>query len=214
MNEDLRYRAIVIALSAFLVILSASTLLARSAIADSPTDVRDIVVGAFTVKVPSNWATFNTNEAAELRRQYLVQSEEIYRQFSGSNDPSKTVDVVAFYILKGAGTFIVVSFTVPPQSDLIALLKSQVDEKAAWGVREGYIRKYLGFVPVEDEHLVGFYTKAIGNSGRIEITGGLEHKNLKNTIIQLTLLCPKAWGEAKATNTLTLILESVEIRER
>lgn len=214
MNEGPRYRAIVLALSAFLVIFSASTLLARSAIADSPTDVRDIVVGAFTVEVPSNWAAFNTNEVAELHRQYLVQSEEIYRQFSGSNDPSQTVDVVAFHILNGAGTFVVVSFTVPPQSDLIALLESQADEKAAWGVREGYIRKYLGFVPVENERLAGFYTKAIGNNGRVEISGGLEHKKLKNTIIQLTLLCPRAWDEVEAVNQLSPIINSVMLREK
>lgn len=178
------------------------------------TDTRSVTVGAFTVKVPTDWRSFSANEAAVFRRQFMAQSEEIYRQYTGSDDPSKTVDVIAFHISNGDGAFVIVSFTVPPQSDLITLLKSQVEDKMAWGVREGHIRKYLGLVPVDDEQFSGFYTKVIGNSGEIQISGGLEHRELKNTIIQLSLLCPKDWDEVKATNTLSSVLQSVMLREK
>ena len=172
-------------------------------------DSANITVGAFTVRVPSNWSVFERGEISTLQQQYQEQSRQIYEQYSSEKDPSKSVDIAAFHILNDDGTFIIVSFTVPPQSDLIALLKSQISDKMAWGVREGYIRKYLGIVDVETEQFSGFYTKTISNKGAIEISGGLEHKKLKDTIIQLTLLCPNDWDETKATNTMTILLNSV-----
>lgn len=214
MKKHLRYKTTAFALSALLAILSASPILAQGNKTNTPADARNVTVGSFTVKVPTDWKDFNASEAADLRRQYMEQSEEIYRQFSGSYDSSKSVDVVAFHISNDAGSFVIVSFTVPPHSDLITLLKSQIEDKMAWGVREGYIRKYLGIVPIDDEKFSGFYTKAIGTSGGIEVSGGLEHKKLKNTIIQLTLLCPKAWNEVKSTNTLSSVLKSVMLREK
>lgn len=215
MKTNPNCKTIAFALSALLAILLASSLFAQGDKSNTPPDARNVTVGAFTVKVPTEWKSFSASEAAELHRQYMAQSKEIYRQFSGSSgDPSKSVDVVAFHIANDAGTFAIVSFTVPPQSDLISLLKGQVEDKMAWGVREGYIRKYLGIVPVDDEQFSGFYTKAIGNSGGLEISGGLEHKKVKNTIIQLTLLCPKAWDEVKATNTLSSILKSVVLKDK
>ena len=177
-------------------------------------DLQHVIVGTFALDVPTNWKRFNANEMDDLRRQYVTQSEEIYRQFSGSDDSSKTVDVVAFHVENNAGSFVIVSFTVPPQSNLLTLLKSQVMDKMDWGIREGHIRKYMGLVPVDNGKFTGFYTKTIGNSGGVEVSGGLEHKRLKNTIIQLTLLCPKAWDEAKATNTLTSVLESVMPKDK
>jgi len=174
-------------------------------------DLKGAPVGDFMVKVPKKWTNFGAKESADLRRQYMVQSEEIYRQFSGSDDSSKTVDISAFHISGNAGSFVLVSFTVPPQSKLVDLLKSQVADKMAWGVREGYIREYLGLVPVDNERLSGFYTKAIGNSGAVEVSGALEHENLKNTIIQLTLISPKNWDEGRATKALSTILESVKL---
>ena len=218
------YITTVCAMSALLAILPASALFGQDDKNNTPTatsasagpneDSLNIIVGAFTVKVPTDWTSFNASEATDLRRQYMAQSKEIYRQFSGSDDPSKSVDVAAFHISNDPGSFVIVSFTVPPQSNLITLLKSQVEDKMAWGVREGYIRKYLGLVPIDDEQFSGFYTKAIGNSGGLEVSGGVEHKKLKNTIIQLTLLCPKAWDEVKAENTLSSILKSVMLREK
>jgi hypothetical protein len=103
---------------------------------------------------------------------------------------------------------------VPSQADLISLLKGQVREKMDWGVRQGYIRKYLGMVTVNDGQLSGFYTKAMGKSGNVEVSGGLEHKKLKNTIIQLTVLSPKAWDEVKATSSLAAVLKSVVLKKK
>ena len=173
--------------------------------------IKEVTCGAFTVEVPANWTSFGTEEFTALRQQYLIQSEEIYRQFSGTKDSSKVVDVGAFHISGDSGSFIIVSFTVPPHSDLVNLLKSQVDDKVAWGIQEGYIRKYLGLVPVNDEHFSGFYIKLIGSNGRLEISGGLEHRKLKNTVIQLTLLCPGSWDEAKASKTLSDVFKSVKL---
>lgn len=214
MKKAMRLKTIVIALSALLAILLVTPLFAQGDITNIPADARNVTVGAFTVKVPTDWKSFNANETADLRQEYMAQSKEIYRQFSGSDDTTKSVDVAAFHISNDVGSFVIVSFTVPPQSDLITLLKSQVKDKMAWGVREGYIRKYLGLVQIDDEQFSGFYTKAIGNSGGVEVSGGLEHKKRKNTIIQLTLICPKSWDEVKATNTLSSVLESVMLSEK
>lgn len=174
---------------------------------------KTVTAGSFAVTVPADWNGFSPNEAQALREQYMAQSREIYQQFSGADDRTKTVDVVAFHIANGSGSFVLVSFTVPATSDLVPLLKSQIEEKMAWGVREGYIRKYLGLTSVDDKNFSGFYTKAIGKEGAVEVSGGMEHKNLKNTIIQLTLLSPSDWDEAKATNTLTTILASVLLQQ-
>jgi hypothetical protein len=195
--------------------IKSNTVTVKPSNVDTLTDVRNVMVGSFTVKVPKEWTTFATGEAASLRRQYLEQSSQIYQQFSGSSDdPAKSVDVAAFHIAGDDGAFILVSFTVPSQANLIPLLKSQAADKADWGVRNGYIRKYLGLVPIDNENLSGFYVKNIGKSGNIEVSGGLEHKKLKNTIIQLTVLSPKAWDEAKATNSLSAVLKSVVLKEK
>lgn len=175
---------------------------------------KTVTAGSFALTVPADWNSFSPSEAAALRQQYMAQSKEIYRQFSGADDRTKTVDVVAFHIANDSGSFVLVSFTVPATSDLIPLLKSQVEEKMAWGIREGDIRKYLGLTSVDDKNFSGFYTKAIGKGGGVEVSGGLEHKNLKNTIVQLTLLSPKEWEEAKATATLTTILDSVILQQK
>ena len=175
-------------------------------------DSINFALGAFTVRIPSNWSSLKHGEIFTLREQYQAQSKQIYEQYSQQKDPTKPVDIAAFHILDDGGTFIIVSFAVPPQSNLIALLKSQITDKMDWGVREGYIRKYLGVVEVESEQFSGFYTKAIGNTGEIEISGGLKHKKLKDTIIQLTLLCPTNWDETQATNTINTLLNSVMLK--
>jgi tetratricopeptide (TPR) repeat protein len=178
----------------------------------NPSHGRTVTVGSYTVVVPSDWRPFGAGEAAELRRQYLAQSQEISRQFSGSADTAGTVDVAAFHVGDDTGSFVMVVFTVPPGANLIGLLKGQVDDKMAFGVREGYIRKYLGLVPIDNERFSGFYTKAIGRTGAIEVSGGLEHRKLRNTVIQLTLLGPAGWDETRATTTLATILDSVQLR--
>jgi hypothetical protein len=180
----------------------------------TPIDARDVIVGAFTVKVPSDWRSFSASESDKLRREYMAQREEIYRQYSGAPLPAKSVDIAAFHIGGDAGTFAIVSFTIPPQSDFVNLLKNQSEEKAKWGIQQGYIQKYLGLVPLDNKQFSGFYVKAIGTRGEVKISGGLEHKKLKSTLVQLTLFCPKAWDELKATNTLNSVLKSVKLRER
>jgi hypothetical protein len=213
MTNTLHYRIAAFARAVLLTTPFASAVLAQGDKTNTVADVQNVSVGAFTVKIPRSSKSFSATDAAQLRRQYVMQSQEIYRQFSGADDPTKTVDVVAFHV-NGTGSFVLVAFTVPPTSNLIALLKNQAKDKADWGVREGYIRKYLGLVSVDNKYFSGFYTKAIGRNGGVQISGGLEHKNLKNTIIQLTLLAPGAWPESKATSTLTSILDSVALRWR
>ena len=175
-------------------------------------DPKEVSVGTFAVKVPTEWTSFDSGDAAALRQQVMEQSKQIYQQFSGADDPTKLVDVAAFHMLNDDGSFIISSFTVPPQSDLITLLKSQVAGKMEWGVREGYIRKYLGLASIDNENFSGFYTKAIGKDGGFEVSGGLEYKRLKNTVIQLTLLCPNEWNEAKAVETLSAILKNLTLK--
>jgi hypothetical protein len=174
---------------------------------------KTVTVGAFMVTVPTEWASFGSSEAAALRQQYTAQSRQIYQQYnSGSSDGlAKPIGLAAFHIAGDDGAFIIVSFAVPPQSDLINMLKNQTKEKMDFGIRQGYIRKYLGLVPVDDEQFAGFYTTAIGKDGNVEVSGGLEHKKLKNTVIQLTLLCPRSWDQGRATGSLTDILKSVSL---
>jgi hypothetical protein len=165
--------------------------------------------------VPTEWSSFAPSEAEALHSQYVEQSKQIYQQYSGaSENPYGSVGVAGFHILNDAGAFLIITFTVPPQSDLINLLKNQIGEKMDFGVRQGYIRRYLGLTSVDDAELSGFYTKAIGSTGDIEVSGGLEDKKLKNTVIQLTLLAPNGWDDAKATKCLSAILKSVVLKDK
>jgi hypothetical protein len=173
---------------------------------------KDVSFGAFNVKLPREWENFRAGEASGLRQQYLAQSKQIFRQFSGGRDnPNGPIGIAAFHIAGDDSAFILVSFAVPPQADLINLLKSQVKQKMDFGIRQGFVREYVGLVPIDDERFSGFYTKAIGKSGNVEVAGGLESKQLRNTVIQLTLLSPKAWDMDRATGTLAAILRSVSI---
>ena len=175
-------------------------------------DTRNVTVGSFNMELPTDWTAFASGDAAALRRQYLEQSKQIYQQFSGGgNDPAGAVDIAAYHIKGDDSALMVVAFTIPPQSDLLNLLTSQAKEKADWGIQNGYIRKYLGLVPVNDGQLSGFYIKTIGKSGNVEVSGGLEHIKLKNTLIQITMLCPQDWDIDEAVNTLTPILKSVSL---
>lgn len=177
-------------------------------------DTKNVIVGAFAVSVPAEWTAFGAAEATSLRNGYIAQSRKLYQQYNGSGDGQpQSVGLAAFHVAGDDGAFILVSFAVPPQANLIDLLKGQVKDKMDFGVRQGYIQKYLGLVPVNDEQLSGFYTTAIGRDGDVQVAGGLEHKKLKNTVIQLTLLCPKSWDQALAQKTLTAILKSVSLTE-
>jgi hypothetical protein len=203
MPTNLRHSTTAFASITLLAILSTSHVFGQAS-------TQNVIVGEFTVTVPADWQAFSSSDAAQLRREYLTQSQQIYRQFAGADDPAKTVDLLAFHV--GPGSFVLVAFTVPPTSNLISLLKGQANDKMAYGVRQGYIRQFLGLVPLDNDRFSGFYTKAIGRSGAIELSGGVEHKNLRNTIIQLTLLSPAGWDEGRAVSTLSSILDSVSLR--
>lgn len=185
--------------------------------AQNPPDrgsTKKVAVGAFVVSVPTQWTAFGASEAATFRNGYVAQSKQVYQQYNGSREGQpQSVAFAAFHIAGDDGAFVLASFAVPPQANLIKLLKSQVKDKMDFGVRQGYIQKYLGLVPVDDEQLSGFYTTAIGKDGNVQVAGGLEHKKLKNTVIQLTLLCPKSWAQVRAQATLTAILKSVSLKQ-
>jgi hypothetical protein len=91
------------------------------------------------------------------------------------------------------------------------LLKNQAEDKAKFGIEQGYVKKYLGLESLDNRQFTGFYVKFIGINGEIQISGGLEYKMSKNTLVQLTLLCPLDWDEGKAVDTLNSILESVQL---
>lgn len=190
-------------------------LVVKSDRVDSDSLKKNVSIGSFVVSVESKWQDYTPSELDVFTRQYKEQSKQIYEQFSGQvEDPAKSVDVAAFHINGDSGSFVIVAFTVPPQSDFISLLKSQVADKMDWGVKEGYIKQYLGMVPVDDENFSGFYTKTVGNDGNFEVSGGLEHKERNNVIIQVTLLCPKDWDESTAENTYISIIKSVKFENK
>jgi hypothetical protein len=211
MTNTLRHRTIALTLTAILAILSYSDGFPQSDKSSTRANSQKVMLGAFTVDIPSDWKAFSHDEASQLQRQAMAKSHEIYRKYAGSDDPTEKVDLRAFHV-SGSGAFVIVSSSIPQKSNLIPLLKSEVEDKMAWGIREGHIQKYLGLVSVDNEHLSGFYTKTIGKGGGVQISGNLEHKKLRSTIIQLTLFSPTNWDEAKAIGTLTPILDSVALR--
>lgn len=112
------------ALIALLAILSPFPLFAQAGKSNTSADTRDVIHGAFTVKVPSDWRNFSASESDQLRSQYLSQILEMYRQLSGrASIPVNLVDFAAFHIEGDAGMFAIISSTHQPHSDLINLLK-------------------------------------------------------------------------------------------
>ena len=198
-----------------LTICGFAALLSQPVMAQKTTfiETRKVSVGSFLIDIPLAWTEYTTSETAELRYQYIEQSKQIYQHFSGSDDPTKSVNVAAFNFFSGKGSVIIVSFSIPPQSNLIQMLKDQVEEKMNYGIQQGFIQKYLGLVSVDKNLLAGFYTKAIGASGNFELSGGLEHREMKNTIIQLTFLAPKGWDEKESTTLLETVLKSVTLKK-
>ena len=180
MRDAVRYRTAIFLLAVLIASLSAPEVFAQGDKTKPVGNGQNASVGAFTVKVPNDWKAFSANETAQLRQQYIAQSQQMYRKYSGGRaDRAKSVDIAAFHIAGDAGTFAIVSFAIPPQSDLINLLKNQVEDKANWGIQQGYVQKYLGLVPLDDQRFSGFYIKFIGSSGEVEISGGLEPKKLR-----------------------------------
>jgi hypothetical protein len=171
-----------------------------------------ISVGDFSITVPPDWKKFTAQEAATFEREYQQQSREIYQQFAGSDDPTKSVRGAAYHTPGKNGSFVIVAMSLPPQANLMPMLKEQIEPKMQYGIQQGFIKKYLGMVSVDRAPLTGFYTKAIGRSGNVEVSGGLEHSMKKNTIVQLTLLAPDEWKEAAAVAALEKVLASVKLK--
>jgi hypothetical protein len=182
--------------------------------AKTPADRQNTQFGSFRVTIPKTWVPFAPSEIEPLRRQYMRQSEDIYRQYSGAKDPTETLDLIAYHIDGNSGTFVMVVFDVPPQADLLSELKGEAPEKASWGIKNGYIRKYLGLTSIDGDSFSGFYIIAVGNHGELQISGGLQPKRAKNTILQLTLLSPVGWDQTTVANLLGAILGSVTLTSR
>ena len=125
MIDTLNNKSPVLILIALLVIFSASPLFAQNVNTNTTTNARNITVGTFTFDLPNDWREFSVTEIDQLRSQYLAQSKEIYHQYSGTQDPAISIDVAGFHIEGDAGAFIIVSFSIPPQSDLINLLRAR-----------------------------------------------------------------------------------------
>jgi hypothetical protein len=170
-------------------------------------------VGSYSFNIPGNWKRFRAEELVQFRREYVAQSDEIYKQYSGNADNAgKSVEVDAFSIDDSTSACVLAVLSIPPQSNLITTLKSQVKEKAEWGVREGYIQKYLGLVSIDDSDKSGFCIKCIGKDGNLVITAGLSYTKRSNELVQMTLTCPGSWDEAMGLKTINALITSVSLK--
>jgi hypothetical protein len=171
-----------------------------------------VAVGDFSISVPTEWRKFTAQEAAIFERQYQQQSREIYRNFAGSDDPTKSVRVAAYHTSGKNGSFVIVVMSLPPQANLMPMLQKQIEPKMQYGIQQGFIKKYLGMVSVDSAPITGFYTKAVGRSGNVQVSGGVEHSRKKHTIVQLTLLAPVEWNEDAAVAALEKVLASLKLK--
>ncbi|MEI6306098.1 MAG: hypothetical protein WCP33_04685 [Deltaproteobacteria bacterium] len=65
-----------------------------------------VAVGEFSLSIPADWNNFSLGESEALRRQFLAQQKEIFKQFDGSDISLKTLNVAAFYLSGKAGSFV------------------------------------------------------------------------------------------------------------
>lgn len=184
---------------------------AQKAVSASATGSASVTVGDFSITIPAEWKKFTTREAAIFARQYQQQSREIYKNFAGTDDPTKLVRVAAYHTPGKNGSFVIVVMSLPPQANLMPTLREQIEPKMRYGIQQGFIKKYIGMVAVDRAPLSGFYTKAIGRSGNIQVAGGVEHSMKKHTIVQLTLLAPVEWAEDAAVAALEKVLASLKL---
>jgi hypothetical protein len=187
------------------------SIFAQEKASDSVKTTKTVNVGSFSVNVPTDWKKFTAQESIIFERQYRQQSREIYKHFSGGDDPSSSVHVKAYHTPGNNGSFVIVSMSLPAQAELMPMLKKQIEPKMKYGIQQGFIKKYLGMVSIDRAPLTGFYTMVIGKSGNVEVLGGIEHSSKKNTIVQLTLLAPNEWKEDIAVAALEKLLVSVQL---
>lgn len=173
--------------------------------------VSRVEVGPFALAVPDEWKAFTSEELNQLRRQFVAQSEDIYRQYSGKPDPTGAIDVMAFHAPQPGGVLALVALSIPPEKDIMNLLIRQAQEKGQWGVRQGYIREYNGAVPFEYNQVSGFYVELVGKNGNLQISGALEHRQNRGALLQLSLLCSNVCENAR--HILTSITASVSLRK-
>jgi hypothetical protein len=212
-KKTMRRKSITIAFATIVLAWAMNlSVLAQDKGTDSGKTTESVNVGSFSVDVPTDWKKFTAQESAVFEREYRQQSREIYQHYAGGDDPSKSVHVAAYHTPGNNGSFVIVSMSLPAQADLMPMLKEQIEPKMKYGIQQGFIKKYLGMVSVDRAPLTGFYTKAIGSSGDIQVSGGLEHSKKKNTILQLTLLAPDEWKEEAAVAVLEKVLASVKLR--
>ncbi|HEY1930811.1 MAG TPA: hypothetical protein VGG99_02265 [Acetobacteraceae bacterium] len=192
----------------------ALTLLASPGNANALIQVRMVQSGAFGANIPGAWEPFSTSEITQLRDQFTQQSAEIYRRYAGSEDPTSTFGILAYHIEGASGTFIMATLDVPAQSNYVSELRDQASAKADWGIKNGYIQKYLGLTPIATDKFSGFYVTMVGNDGTVQISGGIQPKVAKSTMIELTLLCPQGWDASKAASVLSAIISSVTLAQK
>lgn len=174
---------------------------------------KEVQVGVFQISIPIDWKNFNETEIKIFEEQYSIQSEEIYRQYSGSPDPTNSIDVVGYHIESSSSSLIVTSFYVPDESDIIKTLLSEVEDKMEWGLDQGYIKKYLGTETITNKFFNGFYTRVIDPDGAIILSGGGTCDNNEDIIIQVTLISPTSWDISESEKIFNKIISSITVRE-
>lgn len=173
-----------------------------------------VVVGEFAMKVPDSWRLCGKTEIDKIRAFYEEQARTIYSQYNnGAQSPQSNVSMKAYYYGGGDGLLAIVSMDVPSQADLISTLKKEADEKGRWGERNGHIKKYYGKKPIESESCSGFYVTMLDSSGALSLSAGLEHNHKRNTVIQLTMTCPKDMKKEQAISQLNQIIDSISLDE-
>ncbi|MFH0990055.1 MAG: hypothetical protein V1799_08575 [bacterium] len=208
MNTNLSLRNTILV---FLAVLSTTSLLAQTRENDISINARGVTLGSFILKVPSDWQDFPTIVTDALRDRYNLQIEVLCRTNYDTLSLSKVEDIVAFHIKDYEGSFSIVYFKITPGSKLLNLLRNQAKERAKFDNHRSDF-KYSDPVPINDERFLGFYTISRGSLDRVEISGSLEHKKLKNTLIQFTLRCPRSWDEYRASTTFSSIIQWITFK--
>ena len=151
---------------------------------------RKIMLGAFTLKIPSEWTPYQGAEKAALTQSVQAQSKEMYLHYSGVADPTSTLELAAYHTLDG-GTFVAIVYRIPPQVDLMGDLRKEAPEKAKWGIERGFIRSASPITPVARDGFEGFYLETESSSGSHDFSGGLVESSHKTDLIQVSFVGSK-----------------------
>ena len=96
-------------------------------------EVQNAVIGSFTLAIPKKWTEYSGEEGYQLHLNYLEQFNQTYKHFAGTDDswsfnPS-AFQFKAFHVPGGEGSFMIVTFNVPHESNRIHTLKAQAEDK-------------------------------------------------------------------------------------